>query len=244
MGMHIKSSVIQKLAEIFSRYSKVKKAALFTLLVVLFSILTACTISDKQIPASSDEDGILDKIPYSLMYLDCKGDLHLKSFREKKDKVIIEGEEVVDYELSPKGDYVAYISEKADKDVRDFTLFNFKTKETKILGSEMVACEVKWSSSGEYLLLDSGTSIYRDTKIYDVQNDSIIKFDHATLFAQEWSPSGDKLAVGFPEEVGENPLNVTELDGSVSAVVNHPMGIMCLRRFTTKIQSRRKSPFG
>jgi len=29
MGMHIKSSVIQKLAEIFSRYSEVEKAVLF-----------------------------------------------------------------------------------------------------------------------------------------------------------------------------------------------------------------------
>lgn len=147
-------------------------------------------------------------------YIDEEGRLHLKDMDKNTDQVLIEDGKIEEYHLNPKRPLVALVEAGAHQEKGSFALYDLDSGEKEYIYHTPRASSVEWSPNGKYLLLDSGTGIYRHINIYILEDKKLS--NKVTILGQLWSPTGSHLAVGLPEDLGSNSANTAEMMGSTS----------------------------
>ena len=152
-------------------------------------------------------------------YIDSKGNLNLRGLTPNNPKIVLKGENIEDYQINPQGSKIAYVKQ-GSHGKKVFIIYDFDSDKKKTIYEHDGACSVEWSPDGKNLILDSGSGVYRKISLYDVDTDKLS--EEIKIIGYMWSPKGNYLAIGIPEQIGQNNENKNELLSSISIALVTP----------------------
>jgi hypothetical protein len=183
------------------------------------------TDDDGKAQNSSTELKIVENDTFS--YLDEQGYLKLRSIKGGSESTLIDQEGLYDYKLDLKSNIAAYIVKIKDQEVGGNPfIYDMNTKTSEPLDpNDTDARALSWSTSGNYLVVDHGTSAIGMTKIYDLKNKKWLEVPtpEKTAFAANdylWSEYGDVLALTVTKAT--DPPTPVESGDTFSAAVFMP----------------------
>jgi len=174
-----------------------KKVTIFLLISFMIMSLSGCSMVKSYVPREAED--------LLFTYIDKSGNLKLRALGDSKDKTILDGEELEEYDINSGGTRIAYVKPIKDKEKKAFIIYNMDLEEIKTIHEGLGACGVEWSPDGRYLLSDTGTGVYRNIYLYDVNTDKLSP--EVTIIGYMWAPQENRLCIGIPEQIGLDDKN-------------------------------------
>ena len=131
--------------------------------------------------------------------------LMLKNTEDGSEQTLIGKGASFVYDFNIKDGFLAYATYGSSED--KIIIYNLKTKYKKVVQSiRSSPREIKWSPDRKYIVVDFGTGVIGDTKVYDVAKDSWISIGaHTSGFVL--SPFNNTIALAVTEKVEpETPM--------------------------------------
>ena len=148
-------------------------------------------------------------------YIDARGDLVLQNVTDDAKRVLIEGEDIHDYDYCHEEGLLACIRHNGEGS-REFVVYHLEQGVRRDILVDEFASSVLWSPGGKYLVLDAGTGAHRGIRIFDMETGTLVKVG-TSVISYLWSPGGTFLALGVAEEV--EPETPVEDGRTATAVV-------------------------
>jgi WD40 repeat protein len=147
----------------------------------------------------------MEPAPWSLQYLSTEGDLIEVNLENKTEKPLISGKKIVEYVPNRDKDLIAYMTYNSPGEEEDVWLYYTRTSQTKHAFRSYMSSGMTWSPGGRYLMVDSGTDVFRRLSIFDTLTEKLR--ETVTFMGVLWSPTGCCIAVAMGKEV-DPPLEI------------------------------------
>ena len=138
----------------------------------------------------------METAPWSLLYLS-DGDLLEIDLAQKTSRAVIKDKNIIDFSPNRNLSLIAYMT--FDKEEEDVWLYSTETSVSTHVLKSFMSSGMSWSPGGRFLMVDSGTDIFRRLSFLDTLTDDLREI--TAFMGGIWSPTGCCLAVALGTDV-------------------------------------------